>query len=143
MKKKLIIVLIVIVLSTTVYYFFFRRTAYTIASNITNFKVSTSLKVEQFQDDWANNPNGDGESFILFSFNEKDKENLVNACKKNNYKLLPIKDTLPDNFIYKYIQKENQTGFYKLNKDKKDERSYTIAVLNLLENKLIVYNVIW
>lgn len=143
MKKILVIILIVIALGTAAYYIFLRRTPYTIASNITGFKVPTSLTVEQFQDDWANNPGGDGESFILFSFQESEKEKLADACKINNYKPLPIKDTLPDNFIYRYVKKENQSGFYKLDKDKRDERNYQITVLNLQENKLIVYNVIY
>ncbi len=143
MKKKLIITIILIILGTTVYYLFLKRTPYNIASNIAGFKVSTSLQVEQFQDDWSNNPGGDGESFILFSLQESEKEKLVNDCKINNYKPLPIKDILPDNFIYRYVKKENQSGFYKLYKDKKDERNYQITVLNLHENKLIVYNVIY
>lgn len=143
MKKIIIITLILIILGTTVYYLFLKRTPYTIASNIAGFKVSKSLIVEQFQDDWANNPGGDGGSFILFSFQESEKKKLEDACKVNNYKLLPIKDTLPNDVIYKYIKKENQSGFYKLEKDKNDERNYQIIVLNLLENELIVYNVIY
>jgi len=143
MKKNLIITIILIILGTTVYYLFLKRTPYNIASNIAGFKVSTSLPVEQFQDNWSNNPGGDGESFILFSLQESEKEKLVNDCKINNYKPLPIKDILPDNFIYRYVKKENQSGFYKLYKDKKDERNYQITVLNLHDNKLIVYNVIY
>lgn len=143
MKKIRIITIIFIVLGTTVYYLFLRRTPYTIASSIADFKVPTSLTIEQFQDNWANNPGGDGESFILFSFQESEREKLTDACKGNSYKSLPIKEILPDNFIYNYMNQENQSGFYKLDKDKKDERSYQLTILNLQENKLIVYNVIY
>ncbi|GIV28660.1 MAG: hypothetical protein N3F62_08070 [Bacteroidia bacterium] len=143
MKKILIFVLSIILIGTIVYYLFLKRTPYSIASNIAGFKVPTSLTVEQFQDNWINNPGGDGELFILFSFQESEKENLVTACKMNNYKPLPINDTLPDNFIYRYIKKENQSGFYKLEKDREDKRNYQITILNLQENKLIIYTVIY
>lgn len=143
MKKILIITIILVALCTTVYYFFLRRTPYTIASIVTGFKVTTSLNIETFQDNWANNLGGDGELLILFSFKENEKEKLVNNCISNNYKPLPINDTLPDNFIYRYVKKENQTGYYKLVKDKKDERNYQISVLNLQKNELIVYSVIY
>jgi len=143
MKRVLVIVIIVIAFVAVAYFLFLRRTPYSIAANIAGFKISSSLIVEQFNDDWANNPGGDGESFVLFSLKKDEKEKLINDCKINNYTPLPIKDILPDGFIYNYIGKKNQSGFYKLSIDKKDKRNYQITVLDLQQKKLLVYNIIY
>lgn len=143
MKRVLLIGIMGIAFVTIVYFLFLRRTPYSIAGNIAGFKVSSSLKVDQFNDDWAGNPGGDGESFVLFSIDKKEKEQLINDCKINNYNPLPIRDTLPDGFIYNYIGKKNQSGFYKLSIDKNDKRNYQITVLDLQQKKLLVYNIIY
>lgn len=120
-----------------------RRTPYTVGSLIAGFKIPTSLTVEQFQDQWNNNPGGDGESLVIFSFQDDEKEKLTKACGNKHYNSLPIKDTLPDDFIYRYVKKETQLGFYQLSIDAKDDRTYQITVLDLQENHLVIYNVIY
>lgn len=125
------------------YYFLYRRTPYTVASIITGFKVPTSFHVEEYRDEWSNNLSGDGESFVVFSFTDEDEPLLEKNCKLNGYKILPLTEVLPDNTLNNYIVGKKQVGYYKLEVDEKDERSYQIAILNLHENKLVVYNVIY
>lgn len=142
MKKTIIMIVItlVIALLIVVYAFFLRRTPYTISEIFTGYKIPKTLSIVQFKDEW--NQNGDGESFIIFTIPSKEQLKLENNCIQKQYDKLPIKEDLPDNFIYNYINKTDSLGYYHLNVDKSDNRNYSVVILNLNEHKLLIYNVI-
>ena len=119
----------------------FRRTAYSVGSSQVGFNLPKSLVVEEFKETWNNNPSGDGEVIINFSINE-DEKYIENKCIKSGFKKLPIKETLPNNYIYSLMAMKDSIGYYKLKVDKNDERDYGISVLDLKRHKLYVYYVL-
>jgi len=141
--KILIVCVFILVICVLVFMLFFNRTPYSIASKLTGFKIPTSLKIEKFQDDWNNNPGGDGELFIIFSFQESEKNYLINSCVENNYKTQPINENLPSNFIKNNLLNNTKFFYYNYVIDKTDNRNYKLIFLNLETNKLLVYNIIY
>jgi hypothetical protein len=138
--KKVIIIVIVVTIVILLYAFFFRRTPYSIGGVIAGYNIPKGLTVEQFKDEW--NPNGDGESLIIFNVRPEQEQELENKCIEKKYDPLPIKKDLPDNLIYNYLGKSDSLGYYTLNIEKKDKRNYSIVIFNLKKHRLIVYNVI-
>lgn len=136
-------ILIVLFLVVVIVFFFFklRRTAYSVTNLFTGFTVTKEYKVETFKDEWS--PNGDGESLIIFDVLPEQQLELQNKCIEKKYNKLPIKEDLPDNVVFNYLDKTDSLGFYLLNTEKKDERNYSIVILNLKTHKLIVYNTIY
>ncbi len=122
------------------YWFELRRTAYSVAYVLTGLRINKEYKVETFKDEWAFN--GDGESLIIFSIPKKQQTFLVQSCNEKKYKKLPIKEKLPDNMIYNYLDKSDSLGYYFLKIDKNDDRNYTLCVISQKNKKLIIYNVI-
>lgn len=141
MKKLFFILIIIMTFLFVLYWFKFRRTAYTVAQTITNLEISRKYKTEIFKEEWS--PNGDGESLIIFSILKDQQSYLIELCKKLEFKKLPIKEVLPDNFIYKYINYADTMGYYQLIIDKADKRNYKIVIINQPKEQLIIYNVIY
>jgi len=143
MKKIYMIlgILILLLIAFGFYWFNLRRTAYSVAHVLTGLSISKEYKIETFKDEWS--PNGDGESLIIFTIPKEQQSNLIQACKGKGSKKLPIKEELPDNLIYNYLDKSDSLGYYYLNIDKNDGRNYTLCVINQKDNKLIIYNVIY
>jgi hypothetical protein len=144
MKRKyftLLIIIILILLLFGLYWFKIRRTAYTVAHVITGMEISNKYKIEIFQDEWL--PNGDGENLIIFSITKDQLLNLINLCKINGFKKLPIKGYLPDNTIYSYLDNTDSLGYYKLKLDKTDFRNYELFVITEKNKKFIIYNVVY
>lgn len=143
MKKNIFI--FVFILSTIIligfYYFKIRRNAYSVANLYTGFKIDKKYKVEIFKDKWG--LNGDGESLIVFYVLPEQQLELQNKCIKHNYNKLPIKEYLPDNVIFNFLNKNDSSGYYLLNIDYKDDRNYSIVIFSLIEKKLIVYNTVY
>ena len=144
MKKKhmiLFFIALFILLLFSIYWFKVRRTAYSVAHVLTNLSISKEYKVDTFKDEWG--PNGDGESLIIFSIPQQQESNLIQSCIGQDFKHLPIKEELPDNMIYNYLDKSDSLGYYFLNIDKSDNRNYKLFVVNQKNKKLIIYNVIY
>jgi len=143
MKRKYMILLVIIIFLLIVfgfYWFKLRRTAYSVAHVLTSLSISKEYKVETFKDEWA--PNGDGESLIIFSIPQEQQSLLVQSCNEKEFKKLPIKEELPDNMIYNYLDKSDSLGYYFFNVDQNDDRNYTLCVISQKNKKLIIYNVI-
>ena len=136
----LLMVLVILLLLFGLYWFKIRRTAYSVAQILTKIEISKEYKVETFKDEWA--PNGDGESLIIFSVPKQQELKLVQSCIRQGFKQLPVKEELPDNMIYNYLDKSDTLGYYSLDIDKTDNRNYTLFVVTRKSKKLIIYNAI-
>jgi hypothetical protein len=144
MKKKYMILFFIalfILLLFSIYWLKIRRTAYSVAHVLTNINISKDYKLDTYKDEWA--PNGDGESLIIFSIPKQQEPNLIQSCIGHGFRKLPIKEELPDNTIYNYLDKSDSLGYYFLNIDKSDNRNYKLFVVNQKNKKLIIYNVIY
>lgn len=136
-----LIVMIFLMLLFGLFWFKMRRTAYSVAQKITNMEISREYKIETYKDEWASN--GDGQSLIIFSIPQTQLSYFVQACVKKGFRKLPIKENLPDNLIYNYIDHLDTLGYYDLSIDKTDDRNYKLIVFYQVEKKLIIYNVIY
>ena len=134
-------ILILLLIAFGFYWFKLRRTAYSVAHVLTGLSISKEYKIGTFKDEWS--PNGDGESLIIFTIPKEQQSNLLQTCIEKGFKELPIKEELPDNLIYNYLDKSDSSGYYYLNIDKNDDRNYTLCVINQKDKKLIIYNVIY
>ena len=137
MKKKRIVLIVVILIFVVA--FVLRRTPYTIAEALSEINLPRSLKVDKFQDEWNYNYTGDGETIIVFSFDKNDEQQLIKSCSKDKFEKLPISISLPYDVVYQFYNKKNQNGFYKCEIEK-DGVSYKIAILDLTDKKLVIYN---
>jgi hypothetical protein len=118
------------------------------SKNFTQDVIGFTLpnNMEKLVDDkqFYNNPTGDGEQLVVFSFLSKDSLQLVDSCRKYNYANLPIqKAKLPDGSIYQWITESDSSGHYKLTVDTVDNMSYSIAVINFSKKKIIAYRVFY
>lgn len=96
------------------------------------------------REDWNNNPSGDGEEYILFSFKSKDSMKIINECKRNHLKNLPIDQSkLPDMAVTQLTDINNSFGYFKLEIDAKDKMSYSIAIIDLKNKEILVYRVFY
>lgn len=96
------------------------------------------------KENWNFNPTGDGEELVVFSFESKDSIAIVNECKKENFKKLPIdSEILPDRAIFQSIESANPEGYYKHKINDKDKMSYSVAVVDLRNKKIVVYSVFY
>ena len=141
--KKIFFIIIVIIIAIGIFitYQKLKRSAYNVAEVHTGFNIKKECNIIEFKDKWA--PNGDGESLIRFFVIPEQLINLQSKCISKNYKKLPIEEELPDNTIYNYIEETDSLGYYLLNIDKKDNRNYSIVVLDSKKKKLIIYNTIY
>jgi hypothetical protein len=117
------------------------RTPYSITKALVGLEIKKDVSVIEYKDQWGS-MTGDGVSFIIFKVQPNQLAEIKDSCKTKAFKALPIKESLPDNFINHYVSPSDTIGYYWLDIDKNDNRNYCIVVLSEVSNKLIVYNVI-
>lgn len=132
--------LVIIIGFTVILFMAGCRTPYSLVKHHANIALNCHYKIEEFSDFWG--ATGDGETIIVISFYKQDIKKIVGQCIENNFRKLPVIELLPDDFIYKYLSKDD-TGYYKLTINEKDHRNYMITVLNTSTNKLILYYVLY
>ena len=99
-----------------------------------------SLTSIEENEEWNNNPGGDGWEYVIFSFESKDSLKIKKECIAKKFKNLPIEESeLPDGAIYKFIDTRNRDGYYKLEIDSIDKMSYSLAVVDLNKRNIVVY----
>lgn len=114
------------------------------AEEILEFNLPKKISTLKNDKDFYSNPTGDGEEFAIFSFLSDDSLFLVNNCIANNYTPLPIdKGVLPDGAVYQWVGENDSVGYYKLEVDTFDNTSYSIAVVNMVSKRIIVYRVFY
>lgn len=128
--------LILIIVCILVLFMAGRRTPYSLVKHHVNIVLKCHYNVEEFSDFWG--CTGDGETVIVINIHEQEINKIVDQCIENNFNQLPIIESLPDDFVYKYMSK-GDSGYYKLNINENDCRDYMIAVLNTSTNKLILH----
>lgn len=137
MKRKYIIIITFLLLAFLVVYFTTRRTPYTVAEIVSGLEITKKNKVEVFEDDWG--VTGDGLSIIVFKLHSEVINELSEQCINENFKQLPIREDLPLNTIYNYLNQLDTIGYYRFVVDD-DGMSYNVVVLDLNKEKLIVIN---
>jgi len=118
------------------------RTPYSITKALVGIEINEKVTIVEFKDEWGS-VTGDGQSLIVFNIQPSQILSIKNSCINKHFKKLPIEEQLPDNLIYNYINKVDTCGLYWLEVDKKDYRSYCIAVLSEKKHELVIYNVIY
>lgn len=139
MKRKIIIVTVIIVLGFITLFILIKskRNPYNLLKLHTGIVLTNDCNVKKFIDRWE--ANGDGETLLIFEIHEKNINNLENKCKNMNYSKLPIKEDLPDNYIYNFISKKTKNGYYFLKTELNDPRNYTISIFDKTSRTLVVY----
>lgn len=150
MKRKYILLGVIIIcfgfammsLLFGFYWFKIRRTAYSIATLHSGLQIHGGHEVVTFEDEWGLFP-GDGYSLVIMKLSPGVERDLQRQCVKKHYSKLPIKEILPDDTIYDYIDKNDSSGYYLLDIEEEDNRNYTLVILDLSNDELIVYYVLY
>jgi len=117
------------------------RTPQSITKALIGLEIKKDVSVVEFKDEWGS-MTGDGMSVIVFKLNTNQFESLKDSCKAKEFKVLPLRESLPDGYINHYLNPSDTIGYYRLEVDKKDDRNYCIVILSEVSKRLIVYNVI-
>ena len=117
------------------------RTPQSITKALVGLEINKDVSVIEFKDQWGS-MTGDGMSFIVFKINSSQLQAIKDSCIAKDFKHLPIKESLPDGFINHYLIQSDTVGYYWLDIDEKDNRTYYIVILSEVSKRLIVYNVI-
>jgi len=117
------------------------RTPQSITKALIGLEIKKDLSVIEFKDQWGS-MTGDGMSFIVFKLDPNQYQDLKDSCKAKEFKVMPIRESLPDSYINHYLNPSDSIGYYWIDIDKKDDRNYCIVILTEASKRLIVYNVI-
>lgn len=139
MKKFTYIILTLIVVLISYWFIDNKDRPYEAGKVLSDFNVD-ELMIDEFTDEWG--ITGDGETFIIFSFPDSKKSFFIEESQTNDYKELPITESLPDDFIYTHYDMRDSVGYYKLEVES-DQMSYKLVILNLQKNKLFIYNAVF
>lgn len=138
--RVLYCLLILCTIIGVMFYISQKRTPRKLIKTHCNIDLCWHYNIDVFTDTWG--WNGDGETFIIITIPQDAINKIELQCIKNRFNSLPIKDSLQDNIIYKYLSDENK-GYYMLKKDHNNNRNYMIAIFNESTNKFILHYILY
>ncbi|GMQ30628.1 hypothetical protein [Algoriphagus confluentis] len=140
MKKIIILIFGILIVILAVYIFFYDslppRTPQKIARLISGLHVPRDARVEKYEEQW-NAFNGNGYSLIILSLEKEAFNKIYNRAKSLNYQELPIKEVL-NGPINSFLPKKSN-GIYEVQFSNKENMSYSISLLNNVDNTLLIY----
>lgn len=125
------------------------KTAYKAAKKYCDLRIKETYKVLDYTEKYSFN--GEGIINVVFKLNDKDLEELVEACKRKKYKTISIKKLIDDDFIdanpsyginlYNRDIREiaKGDGYYQLKSKDLQKLDFSITVLDITNKELIIY----
>lgn len=109
-----------------------------LARSISKLDIPKEATIEYFNS--TSQSNGDNETYIVLKIDSINFERLKTECIKKQYIQLPTNKIQFDNLQLKYFDNIKGGGMYKILTEKSDIKHYTIVILNIINNRIIIYN---
>lgn len=141
-----IVLLVIMVFILAFFSCFNKRTPHKIASEQSGLKLSKTIKILDFKENYSDT--GEGFIYIVFGLTDKEFDNILKESINLNYKKLSVVNLVNDGFLdedpnygLKLYNKDirDVEGYYKLTAKDLSSMDFSISVIDEVNSQLIVY----